>query len=293
MRAKAWAILMTLSAIQLGVSQQSANSAVGIPEKVGIYAVLQSEVKEVPAETAEAHHAGMALDNEIASPHSPLRLGASQEFIIRPPEGYSASEYRLLKLEQKKDHRQYREMTVHPRGGFTDNATENALPFTIEKTDSHAGRVRLNLDHGEYVFISPQPHSRGLGKFAAFTFGVDSSPASTGAAVRSTPSSGSDSASTPAAQFWASSTPLGATLANSKEGGVEITGFLPDSTIQVAGLHVGDVIKAVDLKPVKTAEDLREAIAARGPGANVRISYVFLHSNQWWVQKEVNVSLPK
>jgi len=77
------------------------------------------------------------------------------------------------------------------------------------------------------------------------------------------------------------------------EGGVEIKGFLPNSPIQVAGLHVGDVIKAVDLKPVKTAEDFRDAVAAREPGANVRISYVLLHSNQWWVQKEVNVSLPK
>ncbi len=90
----------------------------------------------------------------------------------------------------------------------------------------------------------------------------------------------------------ASSALLGATLANSKEGGVEITGFLPNSPIQAAGLHVGDVIKAVDLKPVKTAEDFRQAIADRGPGANVRISYVFLHSN-WWVQKEVNLNLPK
>lgn len=91
----------------------------------------------------------------------------------------------------------------------------------------------------------------------------------------------------------ASAALLGATFANSKEGGVEITGFLPNSPLQAAGLHVGDVIKAVDLKPVKTAEDFREAVAARGPGANVRIGYVFLHSNQWWVQKEVNVSLPK
>jgi hypothetical protein len=91
----------------------------------------------------------------------------------------------------------------------------------------------------------------------------------------------------------ASAALLGATFANSKEGGVEITGFLPNSPIRAAGLHVGDVIKAVDLKPVKTAEDFRDAVAAREPGANVRITYVFLHSNQWWVQKEVNASLPK
>ena len=91
----------------------------------------------------------------------------------------------------------------------------------------------------------------------------------------------------------ASAALLGATFANSKEGGVEITGFLPNSPIQAAGLHVGDVIKAVDLKPVKTAEDFREAVAALEPGANVRISYVFFYSNQWWVKKEVNISLAR
>jgi membrane-associated protease RseP (regulator of RpoE activity) len=91
----------------------------------------------------------------------------------------------------------------------------------------------------------------------------------------------------------ASAALLGATFANSSEGGAEITGFLPNSPIQAAGLHVGDVIKAVDLKPVESAEEFRQTIAAREPGANVHICYVFLHSNQWWVQKEVNVSLPK
>jgi S1-C subfamily serine protease len=54
-----------------------------------------------------------------------------------------------------------------------------------------------------------------------------------------------------------------------KEGGIEITGLLSNSPIQAAGLHVGDVIKAVDLKLVKTAEEIREAAADRGPGANV------------------------
>jgi hypothetical protein len=292
MRAKAWAILMMLSAIQLGASQQSANPAVGIPEEVGIYAILQSEVKEVPAETVETHRSGyLGMNGEIATPHSVLRLSRPQEFIIRAAEGYSASEYGLLKLVEKKDHRQFRALTLHI-GGATDNASKNSIPFTVERLSNHAWRVRLNLDEGEYAFFSPQIHSKGLGKSLAFTFGVDSSPAP-GTAVQTTPSSVPDSASAAANQSVASSTSLGATFANSTEGGVEITGFLPNSPLQAAGMHIGDVIKAVDLKPVKTAEDFREAVAAREPGANVRISYVFLHSNRWWVQKEVNVSLPK
>jgi len=289
MRTKAWAILIMLSAIQLWASQQSANPAGGIPEEVGIYAVLQGDVKEAPTETVEAHRGGyLGLNGEIAISHSTLRLSKPQEFIIRAAEGYSASEYRLLKLVEKKGRRQFRALTVHI-GGATDNASNNSIPFTVERLNNHAWRVRLNLDDGEYAFFSPQVHSEGLGKSLAFTFGVDSSLASTGTAVQTIP----DYASAATNQSDASSTSLGTTLANSKEGGVEITGFLPNSPLQAAGLHVGDVIKAVDLKPVKTAEDFREAVAARQPEDNIRISYVFLHSNQWWVQKEVKVSLPK
>ncbi len=230
------------------------------------------------------------MNGEIATSHSTLRLSRPQEFIIRAAEGYSASEYGLLKLVEKKDRRQFRALTVHI-GGATDSGSKNLIPFTVERLNNHAWRVRLNLDDGEYAFFSPQVHSGGLGKSLAFTFGVDSSPAPR-MAVQTTLPSVPDFASAATNQSDASPTLLGATFAHSAEGGVEITGFLPNSPLQAAGLHVGDVIKAVDLKPVKTAEDFRKAIAVRGPGANVRVSYVFLHSN-WWVQKEVNVGLPK
>lgn len=289
--ARAWAILMILFGLQVSASPQSGKPAqpAGVPEEVGIYAVLRGEVKEAPAETVEVHRGGLlGLNGEIATSHSTLRLIRPQEFIIRAAEGYSASEYRLLKLIEKKSRRQFPALTVHV-GGATDNASNNSIPFTVERLNNHTWRVRLDLDDGEYAFFTPQVHSEGLGKSLAFTFGVGSSPASTGTAVQILP----DSASAATNQSDASSTALGATFANSKEGGVEITGFLPNSPIQAAGLHVGDVIKAVDLKPVKTAEDFRQAIAARERGANVHISYVFLHSNQWWVKKEVNISLAR
>jgi len=281
---------MILFCLQVSASLQSENPphTAGIPEEVGIYAVLQGDVKEAPAEIVEAHRGGLlGLNGEIAISHSTLRLSRPQEFIIRAAEGYSASEYRLLKLEGKKDRRQFRALTVHV-GGATDNASKNSIPFPVERLNNHAWRVRVDLDDGEYAFFSPQVHSEGLGKSLAFTFGVDSTLASTGTAAQTLP----NSAFAATNQSDASATLLGAKFANSNEGGIEITGFFPNSPIRDAGLHVGDVIKAVDLKPVKTAEDFREAVATRGPGANVRISYVFLHSN-WWVQKDVNVGLPK
>ncbi len=60
MSAKVLAILIILSAIQLGAAQQSATPARGIPEEVGIYAVVLGDVKEAPAETVEAHRGGFS-----------------------------------------------------------------------------------------------------------------------------------------------------------------------------------------------------------------------------------------
>ena len=277
MRAKAWAILMILSAIPLGASQQSANPGGGIPEEVGIYAVSQGDVTEAPAETVEVHRGGLlGLNGEIAISRSTLRLSRPQEFIIRAAEGYSASEYRLLKLAEKRDRRQFRDLTIHV-GGATDNASKNSIPFTVEKLNNHAWRVRLNLDEGEYAFFSPQVHSEGLGKSLAFTFGVDSSLASTGTAVQTHPGSAS-----PATNQSGDSNSLGATLTNSKEGGVEITGFLPNSPIQAASLHAGDVIISVDGKRVRSVPELEAALSNRPSGSIVHLGYMF-HTNVGWM----------
>jgi len=57
--------------------------------------------------------------------------------------------------------------------------------------------------------------------------------------------------------------------------GAEITGVVRDGVAEKAGLHVGDVINAVDRRPVRTATELAAKLWNRAPGSSVRLGYVF------------------
>ena len=58
--------------------------------------------------------------------------------------------------------------------------------------------------------------------------------------------------------------------------GAEVTGVVRDGVAEKAGLHVGDVINAVDRRPVRTAMELAGELLNRAPGSQVRLGYVFL-----------------
>jgi len=57
--------------------------------------------------------------------------------------------------------------------------------------------------------------------------------------------------------------------------GAEVTGVVRDGVAEKAGLHVGDVINAVDRRPVRTAMELAAELWKRAPGSSVRLGYVF------------------
>jgi len=57
--------------------------------------------------------------------------------------------------------------------------------------------------------------------------------------------------------------------------GAEVTGVVRDGVAEKAGLHVGDVINAVDRRPVRTAIELAGELLNRAPGSQVRLGYVF------------------
>ena len=68
---------------------------------------------------------------------------------------------------------------------------------------------------------------------------------------------------------------LGIVAATRVNVGAEVTGVVRDGVAEKAGLRVGDVINAVDRRPVRTAMELAEKLRNRAPGSSVRLGYVF------------------
>jgi serine protease DegS len=54
-------------------------------------------------------------------------------------------------------------------------------------------------------------------------------------------------------------------------GGVVIANMYRDSPAVQASLHIGDIVTAVDGKPVRTAQDTLSQIAAKAPGSTVTL----------------------
>jgi hypothetical protein len=72
---------------------------------------------------------------------------------------------------------------------------------------------------------------------------------------------------------------LGVTVTVGRSPGAEITSEAPDGIAALAGLHVGNVINAVDGKPVHTPMELAAELSSRKPGDKVRIGYLI--SGTW------------
>jgi membrane-associated protease RseP (regulator of RpoE activity) len=67
---------------------------------------------------------------------------------------------------------------------------------------------------------------------------------------------------------------LGVVVSTRVNVGAEITGVVRDSVAERAGLQVGDVINAIDRKPVRTAMELAAELLNRAPASQVRLGYV-------------------
>jgi hypothetical protein len=157
----------------------------GLPKEVGVYVLAKGRVKEVEPELVGWQTGGVLktigtlgldkghVNGKVANPKSPLQLPSPLVFIIKTPEGTSATEYQLLHLDVKQNRREFRAMTggvVHSSGG----AERNTTPFEPHKVGDRVWRIDLtNLPRGEYGFLPPGVSSASISSSGKiYSFGV-------------------------------------------------------------------------------------------------------------------------
>ena len=165
------------------VAPAASNS--GIPEEVGVYMVMKGKITEIEPEVVGWQTGGVLksiatqgitkghTNGKVMKPKSSIQSPNPFEFIIKTPEGTSATEYQLLKLDEKGNRREFRAMTggiIHASGG----AEKNSLEFTPEKIASRTWRIKFaDLKKGEWGFLPPGESSQSISSSGKInTFGV-------------------------------------------------------------------------------------------------------------------------
>jgi len=157
----------------------------GLPREIGVYVLRKGRLAEVEPEIvgwqtggAVKHIATLGLDKghvngTVMNPKSHLQLGTPVVFVIKTPEGTSATEYQLLNFYLKENRREFRATTggiVHASGG----AERNNVNFSPEKVGDRVWRIVLkDLPKGEYGFLPPGVSSASMASSGKiYTFGV-------------------------------------------------------------------------------------------------------------------------
>jgi hypothetical protein len=157
----------------------------GLPKEVGVYVLVKNRVKEVDPELVGWQTGGVLktigtlgldkghVNGKVANPKSPLQLHTPVVFVIKTPEGTSATEYQLLHLDLKDNRREFRAMTggvIHASGG----AEKNATPFEPHKVGDRVWRIDLSsLPKGEYGFLPPGISSASISSSGKiYSFGI-------------------------------------------------------------------------------------------------------------------------
>src|SRR5579862_6306636 len=156
------------------VASPAATTSVGMPDEIGVYLRQKDKLLTIEPEIVNwqtggvlKHAVTLGLDREhvngtVAGPHSgltvsssPFGMAGSVEFIIKCPDGNSASEYQLLRFWEKSDRREFRSVTggvLHASSG----AKNNVIAFQFEKIAPRTYRVALpSVGLGEFGFLAP------------------------------------------------------------------------------------------------------------------------------------------
>lgn len=169
-----------------------ANKVEGEPtrslEEVGLYAVKGGMAFEVGAEIFNYRKGGGAAEkfftgfekeygytNGVVNvPHSATIATPPLDFLLITVEGITPSEYLLVKLDEKGNHREFRQETTHLFSKSTGPGP-NTVEFKFDKTAPHAYRIHVgDLSRGEYGFLPPlgldNKNAQAVGRI--FTFSI-------------------------------------------------------------------------------------------------------------------------
>ena len=136
-----------------------------VPDDVGIFYIKNAQLVEMRPELVGWRSGGVGkslllgtkghINGALKRPQSQNIVATPVEFIIRCPETLEIEEYQLLRLDVKKDRREFRALT----GGYLHSSSgldKNAVEFKFEKIAPRVYRVTLgNLSKGEFGFLPP------------------------------------------------------------------------------------------------------------------------------------------
>jgi hypothetical protein len=136
-----------------------------IPDDIGLYLVRDGELQEVAAELLTWRSGGVVksmflgtkghINGALKGAHSKLTLAPPVSFVIRLRESEDISDFQFLRLDVKKDQREFRALTggyFHSSGGFEKNAVE----IEWKKIAPRTYRLSIaRLGKGEYGLLPP------------------------------------------------------------------------------------------------------------------------------------------
>jgi hypothetical protein len=164
-------------------SPAPSSKSAGIPSEVGVYVKKGGRLVEVEPEVvnmrtggyfkavATAGIKGPQVKGFVNGPSSSLQVSSSIEFIIRCSEGTSAAEYQLVRMDEKKDRREFQVAKVTTIR-TTTGVGKNGVSFTPNKIGRGTYSIKLTgLSIGQYGFLQPglSVSNGSTGKVYTFT----------------------------------------------------------------------------------------------------------------------------
>ncbi len=147
--------------------QPAAAAASGLPDEQGVYAKIKGEWKQIDPEIVNMRTANMLgaafsygiskakIKGDIDGTRSKVQLAGPVEILVRCADGVSASEYNVVKMEEKAGRREFEAAKMgfaSAQGGVRKGVV--AVKFEKVGKATYTG-VLSNVSRGEYGILPP------------------------------------------------------------------------------------------------------------------------------------------